>query len=78
MLGAGGAARAIAYTLARESDELVVLNRTVKTAQELAKLWKRHLTKKLLQAPFAKGNPENLARLRHSDQCDFSRDETES
>jgi len=38
LLGAGGAARAIAYTMAKEADELAVLNRTVKPAQELARL----------------------------------------
>jgi len=38
LLGAGGAARAIAYTLVKEADELVILNRTIKQAEELAKL----------------------------------------
>jgi shikimate dehydrogenase len=38
LLGAGGAARAIAYTLTKEADELVILNRTVKQAEGLAKL----------------------------------------
>jgi shikimate dehydrogenase len=36
MLGAGAAARAIAYTLVQEVDELVVLNRTVSEAKKLA------------------------------------------
>ena len=36
LLGAGGASRAIAYTIAHEADELVILNRTVKPAKELA------------------------------------------
>jgi shikimate dehydrogenase len=36
MLGAGGAARAIAYALVQEVDELVVLNRTVSEAVKLA------------------------------------------
>jgi shikimate dehydrogenase len=48
LLGAGGAARAIAYTLAKEADELAVLNRTVKQAQELAKLLQRSLNKKVV------------------------------
>lgn len=41
LLGAGGAARAIAYTLAQEADELVILNRTTKHALELANLLKQ-------------------------------------
>ncbi len=32
LLGAGGAAKAIAYTLSQEADELVILNRTPKTS----------------------------------------------
>jgi shikimate dehydrogenase len=48
LLGAGGAARAIAYTLAKEADELAVLNRTVKQAQELAKLLEKSLNKKVV------------------------------
>jgi shikimate dehydrogenase len=48
LLGAGGAARAIAYTLAKEADELAVLNRTVKQAQILAKLLEKSLNKKVV------------------------------
>jgi shikimate dehydrogenase len=48
LLGAGGAARAIAYTMAKEADELVVLNRTVKPAEELANLLKGTLNKKVV------------------------------
>ncbi len=48
LLGAGGAARAIAYTLAKEADELAVLNRTVKQAQELARLLQKSLNKKVV------------------------------
>ncbi len=48
LLGAGGAARAIAYTLAKEADELSVLNRTGKQAQELAKLLEKSLNKKVV------------------------------
>jgi shikimate dehydrogenase len=48
LLGAGGAARAIAYTMAKESDELTVLNRTVKQAQELAKLLEKTANKKII------------------------------
>ena len=47
LLGAGGAARAIAYTLAKEADQLAVLNRTLKPAQELAKLLERAVSKKI-------------------------------
>ena len=48
MLGAGGAARAIAYTMAKEADELAVLNRTVKPAQDLAKLLEKIANKKIV------------------------------
>jgi len=41
LLGAGGAARAIAFALAREADELSILNRTLKSAAELADLLKQ-------------------------------------
>jgi shikimate dehydrogenase len=47
LLGAGGAARAIAYTLAQEADELVILNRTPKPATELANLLKQKFKKKI-------------------------------
>jgi shikimate dehydrogenase len=47
LLGAGGAARAIAYALAKEADELAVLNRTVKQAQALAKLLEKSCNKKI-------------------------------
>ncbi len=48
LLGAGGAARAIAYTLAREADELVILNRTAKQAAELANLLKQTFDRKVV------------------------------
>jgi shikimate dehydrogenase len=38
LLGAGGAARAIAFALAPEADELSIVNRTLKPAAELANL----------------------------------------
>jgi shikimate dehydrogenase len=47
LLGAGGAARAIAYTLGKEADELAVLNRTAKKAQELAKQLEKAFNKKV-------------------------------
>lgn len=48
LLGSGGAARAIAYALAQEADELVVLNRTVEQAKELASLLNRTFSKKVV------------------------------
>jgi shikimate dehydrogenase len=47
LLGAGGAARAIAYAMAKEADELAVLNRTLKPAQDLAKLLEKLANKKI-------------------------------
>jgi shikimate dehydrogenase len=47
LLGAGGAARAIAYALAKEADELTVLNRTAKDAQALTKQLGKALNKKI-------------------------------
>jgi shikimate dehydrogenase len=47
LLGAGGAARAIAYSMAKETDELAVLNRTLKPAQDLAKLLEKLANKKI-------------------------------
>jgi shikimate dehydrogenase len=47
LLGAGGAAKAIAYTLSQEAAELVILNRTLKPAFELANLLKQKLNKKI-------------------------------
>ncbi|MCL2359489.1 shikimate dehydrogenase [Candidatus Bathycorpusculum sp.] len=47
LLGAGGAARAIAYAVAKEADELAVLNRTVKHAQAIAKLLEKSINKKI-------------------------------
>jgi shikimate dehydrogenase len=48
MLGSGAAARAIAYTLVQETDELVVLNRTVSEAKELAQTLKLRFNKKVV------------------------------
>ena len=47
LLGAGGAARAIAYSLSQEVGELVILNRTPKPAEELANLLKQTSNKKV-------------------------------
>ena len=38
LLGAGGAARAIAYAIARETEELAIVNRTLNSAAELANM----------------------------------------
>jgi shikimate dehydrogenase len=48
LLGSGGAARAIAYALVQEADELVVINRTVEQAKELASLLERTFNKKVV------------------------------
>lgn len=48
LLGSGGAARAIAYTLVQETDELVVLNRTVSEAKELAASLRQRFNKKIV------------------------------
>lgn len=48
LLGAGGAARAIAYAMAKEADELTILNRTVKDAQALAKLVEKTASKRIV------------------------------
>jgi len=47
ILGAGGAARAIAYTLIEDADELVVLNRTVTKVEKLAETLKQKFGKKI-------------------------------
>jgi len=47
LLGAGGAAKAIAYTISQEADELVILNRTPEQATELANLLKQKFNKKI-------------------------------
>lgn len=47
LLGAGGASRAIAYTIAQQADELVILNRTVKPAKDLSRQLRLLLPKKI-------------------------------
>jgi shikimate dehydrogenase len=48
LLGAGGAAKAIAFSLAKEVGELVVLNRATEKAKELAERLTRTLSKKVV------------------------------
>jgi shikimate dehydrogenase len=65
LLGAGGAARAIAYAVAKEADELAVLNRTVKDAQALARLVEKAANKRIVVASI---EPEDIdANLQDSD-----------
>jgi shikimate dehydrogenase len=47
LLGAGGAAKAIAYTLAREVAELVLLNRTPQKTQRLAEIINQKFQRKV-------------------------------
>jgi shikimate dehydrogenase len=62
LLGAGGAARAIAYAMAKEADELAVLNRTVKQAQALAKLLERSFNKKIASGSLSPSDVETNIR----------------
>ena len=65
LLGAGGAARAIAYAMAKEADELAVLNRTVKDAQALARLVEKTANKRIVAGSLS---PEDIqANLQDSD-----------
>jgi shikimate dehydrogenase len=47
LLGAGGAAKAIGFTLSQETDVLVILNRTPKQATDLAALLRQKFNKKI-------------------------------
>ncbi len=47
LLGSGGAARAIAFTLVQEVDELTILNRTVSEAKKIANLLTKTCNKKV-------------------------------
>ena len=79
MLGAGGAARAIAYTMAKEADELAVLNRTVKQAQALAKLLEKTANKRIVAGSLSpKDIQAEPARLRHPNQRHLSWNETKA
>ena len=58
LLGAGGAARAIAFALAREVKELVILNRTPQKITELAETLNRKFSKKITAASLTPDNIE--------------------
>lgn len=62
LLGAGGAAKAIAYQAAQDVEELVILNRTEQKAKELAKTllsFDAQVTCKALSAAFLKDELSN-------------------
>jgi len=54
LIGAGGAARAIAFTLARRARSILILNRTQHRAVKLAEDIERKLGKKILARPLAR------------------------
>jgi shikimate dehydrogenase len=63
LLGAGGAAKAIAYTLSQEADELVILNRTPEPVTVLANLLRKKFNKKIsANALTPKTVKDNLAK----------------
>jgi shikimate dehydrogenase len=65
LLGAGGAAKAIAFALAEEVGELVVLNRATEKAKELAEALGRMFNKKVVGGALS---PDAIAKnLRGSD-----------
>jgi shikimate dehydrogenase len=65
LLGAGGAAKALAFSLAKEVEELVVLNRAAEKAKKLAEAIGRTLNKKVVGDGLS---PDVLAEnLRDSD-----------
>jgi shikimate dehydrogenase len=65
LLGAGGAARAIAYAMAKEADELAVLNRTVKQATALARILEKSANKKIASGSLSHSDIQK--NLRDSD-----------
>ncbi len=56
LLGAGGAARAIAYSLAQKVGELIILNRTGKQAENLAAVLRRNVNKKIVSKALTSSN----------------------
>ena len=65
LLGAGGAAKAIAFSLAEEVGELVVLNRTSEKAKELAAVLGQRFGKKVVGGPLSSSTIQK--NLRDSD-----------
>jgi len=65
LLGAGGAAKAIAFSLAEEVGELVVLNRTSEKAKELAAVLGQKFGKKVVGGPLSSDTVQK--NLRDSD-----------
>ena len=55
LLGAGGAARAIANTFAPEVRRMRIVNRTISSARQLSRTLNRRYRCKVLPAPLAKG-----------------------
>lgn len=53
LLGGGGAAKAIAYTLAREAGELILLNRTPEKVKALVEALSRTYPGKVIAAPLS-------------------------
>jgi shikimate dehydrogenase len=53
LLGAGGAAKAIAFSLAKEVDELVILNRTPGKMGALAQMINQKFRKKIVAGPLS-------------------------
>ena len=64
LLGAGGAAKAIAFSLAKEVGELVILNRASEKAKELAEALSASIWQKGRgRNPFAKHYPEEHCKM---------------
>lgn len=65
LLGAGGAAKAVAFSLAKEAGELAILNRATEKAEELAEALGRMFNKKVVGGALSPDAVE--ANLRDSD-----------
>jgi shikimate dehydrogenase len=62
LLGAGGAARAIAYALVKEGCGVTVANRTLSKAEALASIVKRRLNRELSVIPLERSELEKALR----------------